>query len=226
MQKSQRTTSPLERFQIAVWWSCQIAPRSHSLQRHILGISLPACHSTGQHVPMCLGFCINHCLISKGMLRLVDLGGRESKSASPYVFHPALPHVMENMLSFFICCGSEPFLAKPMAFFTGPVLQKVRQRGEGCSMKGSYFSLIYCQCTHVFAGWTVPQWTALLLHLMAWRVLFLFSLFSDLDLGNSSYWCKSRLTDLASSGPPALPLSAWAEKNSQTLGAALCWHQQ
>lgn len=89
-----------------------------------------------------------------------------------------------------ICRASKQFLAKPQALFTGPVLQEVMQREEGCSMKGSNFSPIYCQMhtVHVFAGRAVPQWTALLRCLMACRVLrvFLFSLFLDLDLRNSS----------------------------------------
>lgn len=89
-----------------------------------------------------------------------------------------------------ICRASEQFLAKSQAFFTGPVLQEVMQRGEGCSMKGSNFSPIYCQMhtVHVFAGRAVPQWTALLRCVMVCRVLrvFLFSLFLDPDLRNSS----------------------------------------
>lgn len=117
--------------------------------------------------------------------------GQRNKSASPRLFHPSLQHMMENMLSFLICCGAELFLDKPLAFFTSPVIQKARQRGEGCSMKGSNFSVIYCQMhtVHVFAGWTVPQWTALLLCLMACKVwsVFLFPLFLDLGLRNSSY---------------------------------------
>lgn len=67
---------------------------------------------------------------------------------------------------------------------------KKQGRGER-GVAWSNFSLIHCKVhtVHVFAGWTDPQWTALLLWLMACRVLsvVLFSLFLGLDLKNSSY---------------------------------------
>lgn len=36
-QKRRRTTSPPVTFQIALWWSCQVAPSSHALQRGLHG---------------------------------------------------------------------------------------------------------------------------------------------------------------------------------------------
>lgn len=115
---------------------------------------------------------------------------RKQECITPCILSISTTHDREDAgWSFFVCCWSELFLAKPMAFSTSPVLQKVRQRGEGCRTKGTDFSLIYHQMLTVFAEWTVPQWTALILCLMSCRVLsvFLFSPFLDPALRNSSY---------------------------------------